>query len=144
MAAIDKLQQILDGEFSFYFSFNRILLYKGNELLMALDESNCEDPTSVFKRGGMVGGIYAGFDIFDDDAWSKVQSFGAFRGMYSGFNFALDLYGWRKYTDEPYSIIYPLHNGGFDSIVLIAMGECVTMQINSQGYSLVLVDVWEN
>jgi hypothetical protein len=139
MSAVNKLQKVLNGELDFYFSFESIQLFKGDTLLTVLNENNCDNSRAVFKRGGLYGGVFAAFDVMDDDTWGIIQSFGAFRGMYSGFNFCLDLHGWRTNTNTPFSIIYPLYNGGLDTIMLIAAGDRVNMQIDSQDFSLVLV-----
>ena len=55
MTAKQKLQAILNGEFDFYFEFNRIGIYKNGQLVTNFTEENCPGSTSVFKRGGIAG-----------------------------------------------------------------------------------------
>ena len=83
MTAKQKIQSILNGEMDFYFRFQRIGVYKNGQLLANLTDANSPGGGSVFRRGGMAGGIVTKIDIDEEETWSMIQSFGAFRGMYS-------------------------------------------------------------
>ena len=143
MTAKQKIQSILNGEINFYFLFQRIGVYKNGQLLANLTDANSPGGRSVFRRGGMAGGIVAQIDIYEEETWSMIQRSGAFRGMYSGFDLYLDLHGWRQNTNTPnqYSIVYPVGAGGIDYLVLIAEGEAVRLQIVSGQVILLLTDV---
>lgn len=143
MNAKQKIQSILNGELDFYFRFTRIGIYKNGQLLANLTDANCPGGGSVFKRGGSMGGIIAKIDIDEEDTWAMIQSCGAFRGMYSGFDLYLDTHGWRLNSNvaNQYSIIYPVGVGGIDYLVLIAEGEAVRLQIVSGQFILLLTDV---
>jgi len=143
MTAKQKLQSILNGEMDFYFRFKRIGVYKNGQLLANLTDDNSPGGGSVFRRGGMMGGITAQIDIDEEDTWAIIQRSGAFRGMYSGFDLYLDINGWQLNSDLPnqYSIAYPVGAGGIDYLVLIAEGEAVRLQIVSGQVVLLLTDV---
>ena len=73
MSAVNKLQKVLNGELDFYFSFESIQLFKGDTLLTVLNENNCDNSRAVFKRGGLYGGVFAAFDVMDDDTPETLQ-----------------------------------------------------------------------
>ena len=143
MNAKQKIQSILNGEMDFYFRFKRIGVYKNGQLLANLTDDNCPGGGSVFKRGGMLGGMVAKIDIDEDETWSMIQRSGAFRGMYSGFDLYLDPHGWQVNTNtaNQYSIVYPVGAGDIDFLVLIAEGEAIRLQIVSGQVILLLTDV---
>lgn len=143
MNAKEKLQSILNGEINFYFRFSRIAVFKDGRLVANLNDTNSPGGGSVFKRGGLMGGIIAKIDIDKDDTWSMVQKCGAFRGMYSGFDLYLDFHGWQLNSNTPnqYSIVYFIGAGGIDSLVLIAEGEAIRLQIVSGHMTILLTDV---
>lgn len=143
MTAKEKLKSILNGEMDFYFRFKRIGVYKNGNFLGNLTDSNSPGGGSVFKRGGTFGGMVAKIDIDNDETWKMIQSSGAFRNMYSGFDLWLDLNGWHINTNDEneFSIVYPVNAGGIDTLLLVAEGESVRLQINSGIYILLLTDV---
>lgn len=143
MTAKQKIQSILHGEIDFYFRFTRIGVYKNGQLVANLTDDNSPGGGSVFRRGGMAGGMVAQIDIDEEETWTMIQRYGAFRGMYSGFDLYLDFNGWKLNTDEPnqYSIAYRVGAGGIDFLVLIAEGEAIRLQIVSGMYILLLTDV---
>lgn len=143
MTAKQKLQSILNGEMDFYFRFKRIGVYKNGQLLANLTDDNSPGGGSVFRRGGMTGGLVAQIDIDEEETWSMIQRSGAFRGMYSGFDLYLDTHGWRLNSNDSnqYSIVYPVGAGGIDYLILVAEGEAVRLQIVSGQVVLLLTDV---
>ena len=143
MTPKQKLQKILNGEMDFYFRFKRIGVYKDGRLLANLTDENSPGGGSVFKRGGMLGGIVAKIDIDEDRTWNMVQNLGVFRNTYSGFDLWLDVNGWHLNTDEinQYSIVYPVNASGIDFLVLVAEGENIRLQIVSGDYIILLTDV---
>ena len=143
MNAKEKLKSILNGEINFYFRFSRIAVFDDGRLVANLTDANSPGGGSVFKRGGLMGGIIAKIDIDEDDTWSMIQRCGAFRGMYSGFDLYLDFHGWQlnSNTVNQYSIAYFVGAGGIDSLALIAEGEAVRLQIVSGHMILLLTDV---
>lgn len=143
MTAKEKLTRILNGEMNFYFRFKRIGIYKNGSLVGNLTDNNSPGGGSVFKRGGMLGGMVAKIDIDEEETWRMVQSCGAFKNMSSGFDLWLDLRGWHVNSNNgnEFSIVYPVNAGGIDSLLLVAHGETVRLQINSGIYVLLLTDV---
>lgn len=136
MEAKNKLQEILNGN-DFYFQFTRVGIYKNGKLLLTLTDDNCEDATTIFRRSA----VFSQLDF--RDTMEYIQRYGAFIGMYSGFDIFLDSEGWFINSNEPdiFSICYNVNTGGIDSLVLVAEGDKIRLQITSNQYIILLADV---
>lgn len=125
----------------YYFRFKTIDIIKNGQLVIKLNESNCDDSTSTFRKGGLGGGIVTTLDFYDD-GMEKLQAYGIFRGMESGFDFYL-LDGWRWIANAGpvHAIAYDIKASGIDKLVLVATDEAPVLQIfTTNGYIVQLAD----
>lgn len=115
-----EILKIIASGRGFYFHFTTIDVYKNDVLLKHISPNNCEDSSSVFSKGGPFGGMVAKLD-FEEEGFEEVQTTGAFRGLYSGFDLFLSN-AWQTVdnTDSKYSIAYYLMGGGIDMLMLEA------------------------
>lgn len=128
----------------FYFRFNTIDVIRKGDLIVSLNDSNCEDSSSTFRKGGPMGGIVTKLD-FDEEGMQAIQRAGAFRGMDSGFDlFLLEPWRWIANAGPIHAIAYDVKAGGIDKFVIVAGDEddAITVQIfTSNGFIVQLGDV---
>ena len=83
----EAIRMIANGS-DFYFRFKTIDVIRNGQLLKKLTDSNCEDSSTTFRKGGPFGGIITKLD-FAEEGMEAIQEEGTFRGMDSGFDLYL-------------------------------------------------------
>lgn len=115
----DLIAMIAHGS-DFYLRFGAIDVTRDGVLVKTLNDSNCYDASSVFRKGGDVCQLVSKLD-FAPQGLTALRDCGVFCDEDCGFDmYLLDPWKWVSDSGSVHAISYDVYGGGIDKIVVMA------------------------